>query len=171
MRWWIRGQLWPSRWYRPVVQVTQAFQISNWFPTVSNFRGGEGGRLNTNSVRLFALDSGSIWPRLRKTSWEHVWTFMAILAEFGYLADFGGLYTYLAEFVTFVLNMLETWFWCLYPGFWAWEIHWDHFQTPQISLSGQIVIYGRFWPPKISSSDAQKLLICSQKWKNRKLAT
>ena len=28
--------------------------------TVSNFRGGEGGRLNTNSVRLFALDSGSI---------------------------------------------------------------------------------------------------------------
>ena len=48
---------------------------------------------------------------------KHVWTFlavcgsfMAILAEFGHLADFGGQYTYLAEFVTFVLNMLETCF-------------------------------------------------------------
>ena len=35
-------------------------------------------------------------------------SFMVILAEFGHLADFGGQYTYLAEFVTFVLNMLET---------------------------------------------------------------
>ena len=84
---------------------------------------------------------------------------MAILAEFGYLADFGGQYTYLAKFVTFVLNTLETWFWCLYPAFWAWEIHWDQFQTPWIGLSDQIVIYGGFWQPNILSSDAQKLLI------------
>ena len=35
----------------------------------------------------------------------HLWV---IYGHFGYLADFGGQYIYLAEFVTFVLNMLET---------------------------------------------------------------
>ena len=39
----------------------------------------------------------------------HFWPFMGHLWPFGpNLADFGGLYTYLAKFVTFVLNMLET---------------------------------------------------------------
>ena len=46
------------------------------------------------------------------------------------------------KFVTFVLSMLETCFWCLSPGVWASEIHWDHFQTPQINLSSQ---NGQFW--------------------------
>ena len=52
---------------------------------------------------------------LEKQAREHGWTFlavygsfMAILAEFGHLAAFGGQYIYLAEFVTFVLNMLQT---------------------------------------------------------------
>ena len=40
------------------------------------------------------------------------------------------------KFVTLVVSMLETCFWCLSPGFWVWEIHWDRFQTPQI---------GHFW--------------------------
>ena len=48
--------------------------------------------------------------------------------------------------VTFVLGKLENLFWCLSPGFWAWEIHWDHFQTPQIVLSGQIDIDGHLLP-------------------------
>ena len=47
------------------------------------------------------------------------------------------------KFVTLVVSMLETCFWCLSPGFWVWEIHWDRFQTPQIDLSGQ---NGHFWP-------------------------
>ena len=52
----------------------------------------------------------------------------------------------MAKFVTWVLNMLETWFWCLALGFWAWEIHWDHFQTSQIDLRGH---NGHLWPLKI----------------------
>ena len=36
--------------------------------------------------------------------------------------------------------------WCLFPGFWTWEIDWDHFQTPQIDLSGQNGHFGQFWP-------------------------
>ena len=40
--------------------------------------------------------------------------------------------------------MLGTWFWCLSPGFWAWEIDWDHFQTHQIDLSGQNGHFGNF---------------------------
>ena len=52
-------------------------------------------------------------------------------------------YHKMAKFVTLVLSMLETWFWCPSPGFWAWKIHWDHFQAPQIDLSGR---NGHLWP-------------------------
>ena len=55
---------------------------------------------------------------------------------------YGKMVGKIAKLITLVLIMRETWFWCLSPGFWAWEIHWDHFQTPQIGLTGQIVIYG-----------------------------
>ena len=40
-------------------------------------------------------------------------------------------------FVLRVPNMLETWFWCLYPCSWTWEIKRDHFQTPWVDLDGQ----------------------------------
>ena len=57
--------------------------------------------------------------------------------------------------------MLETSFWCQYPGFCAWEIHWDHFQTPQIYLNGQMAISGHFWPigPVITQAEQAKDLI------------
>ena len=45
----------------------------------------------------------------------------------------------MAKSITWVLNMLETLFWCLSLGFGAWEIDWDQFQIPQIGLSGQNV--------------------------------
>ena len=43
-------------------------------------------------------------------------------------------------FVIFLLGKLETWFWCQTPCFLAWGITWDHFQTPQICLGGQLAI-------------------------------
>ena len=57
-----------------------------------------------------------------------------------------------SEIVTLVLNMLETWFWCLSLGFGAWEIHWDYFQTPQMGPSGQnlkkmVKFSNTTWPP------------------------
>ena len=45
--------------------------------------------------------------------------------------------------------MLETWFWCLSPGFEAWEIHWVHFQTPQIDLALIWKWPFVFWPVKM----------------------
>ena len=51
-----------------------------------------------------------------------------------------------AKFVTLVLRMLETWFWCLSPGFGVWEILCDHFQKPQNDLRGQS---GHLWPLKL----------------------
>ena len=52
------------------------------------------------------------------------------------------IYPKMTKFVTLVWKVLETWFWCLSPGFGSWEIHWDHCQTPQNDLSGQ---NGLFW--------------------------
>ena len=69
------------------------------------------------------------WPEWPK------WPFWAILA-----------WSKLAKIVTWVQSMLQTWFWCLSPGFWAWEIDWDHFRTHQIDLSGQNGHFGQFWP-------------------------
>ena len=66
------------------------------------------------------------WPK---------WPFWAILAR-----------SKLAEIVTWVQSMLQTWFWCLSPCFWTWEIYLDHFQTPQINLCGQNGHFGQFWP-------------------------
>ena len=43
----------------------------------------------------------------------------------------------MAKLVSMVLSMLETCFWCLSPGCWAWEIDWDHFRPPQIGQSGR----------------------------------
>ena len=34
-------------------------------------------------------------------------------------------------FITLLLNVQETWFWCPTPGLWEKEIIWDHFQKPQ----------------------------------------
>ena len=39
------------------------------------------------------------------------------------------------KFLTLVLDMLETWFWCQTPCFWVWGIIWDHLQKPQIDLN------------------------------------
>ena len=64
------------------------------------------------------------------------WPFMAILAS------------KMAILVTFCFQHTRDWFWCLFPAFWAWEIHWAHFQVPQIDLNGQIIhlsISGRWW--------------------------
>ena len=55
----------------------------------------------------------------------------------------------MAKSVPFVLNMLETLFWCLSLGIGAWEIHWDNFQTPHIGLSGQ---NGHLWPFWVSQN-------------------
>ena len=55
----------------------------------------------------------------------------------------------MAKSVTLVLNVLDTLFWCLSLGFGAWEIHWDHFQTPHIGLSGQ---NGHLWPFWVSQN-------------------
>ena len=33
--------------------------------------------------------------------------------------------------VTLLLAILDTWFWCLTPGFWVWGIIWDHFREPE----------------------------------------
>ena len=55
----------------------------------------------------------------------------------------------MAKFVTLVLNMLETWFWWLSLGFWAWKIHWDHSQTSQVDLSGQNGCLWPLWPVKM----------------------
>ena len=49
----------------------------------------------------------------------------------------------LAKIVTWVQSMLQTWFWCLSPGFWTWAIIWNHFQTPQSDLS---CLNGHLWP-------------------------
>ena len=68
----------------------------------------------------------------------HFWSFWPIKISYMGLK--------MAKFVTFIWKVLEAWFWCLSPGFRTWEIHWDHFQTPQIHQSGQ---NGHFWsfPP------------------------
>ena len=50
----------------------------------------------------------------------------------------------LAKIITWVQSMLQIWFSCLSLGFWAWKIDWDHFQTPQINLSGQNGHFGNF---------------------------
>ena len=68
---------------------------------------------------------------------RHLWSFWLIKIRYRGLK--------MAKFVTFVWKVLETWFWCLSPGFGTWEIHWDHCQTPQIDLSGQSRHLWSFW--------------------------
>ena len=72
---------------------------------------------------------------------RHLWSFWLIKIRCRGLK--------MAKFVTFVWKVLETWFWCLSPGFGTWEIHWDHCQTPQIDLSGQSRHLWSFWLIKI----------------------
>ena len=79
---------------------------------------------------LGSFSDTSYWPKWPKRP------FVAILVSQNKL-EWPNLYLW-----ALVLNMLETRFWCLSLGFGPWENHWDHFQTPQISLSGQIPIFG-----------------------------
>ena len=72
---------------------------------------------------------------------RHLWSFWLIKIRCRGLK--------MAKFVTFVWKLLETWFWCLSPGFGTWEIHWYHCQTPQIDLSGQSRHLWSFWLIKI----------------------
>ena len=73
----------------------------------------------------------------------------SIRARLFHLGTENQIYPKMAKFVTFVWKVLETWFWCLSPGFGTWEIHWDHCQTPQIDLSGQSRHLWSFWLIKI----------------------
>ena len=43
-----------------------------------------------------------------------------------------------SKIVSLLLSMLETWFLCLTPDFWLWEIIWDHFKKPQIVLKSRM---------------------------------
>ena len=61
----------------------------------------------------------------------HFWPFLANLAsQHGQTCNFGSEHT---------SNLL-----LVSPGFWALEIHWDHFQIPQIDLSAQMAFCGHF---------------------------
>ena len=73
----------------------------------------------------------------------------SIRARLFHLGTENQIYPKMAKFVTFVWKVLETWFWCLSPGFGTWEIHWDHCQTPQIDLSCQNRHLWSFWLIKI----------------------
>ena len=68
------------------------------------------------------------WHGMGITPMYHGAEGLAILAENGYIGPKR------AYIVTFFLVMLDTWFWCLTPGFWVWKILWDHFPEPQIDL-------------------------------------
>ena len=78
------------------------------------------------------------------------WPFMAILGR------------KMAILVTFVFNILETDF-GVYSQLLAWEIHWAHFQVPQIDLNGQIIHLsisgGWWWFPKKQSTLARHATI------------
>ena len=89
------------------------------------------------SIRRFLGMGNSLGPFSDTSDWPKwpKWQFSAI---HGHSNDHK-----MAKLVTLVLSMIETWFWCLSPDFGAWEIHWDHFQTPQNNPSGQ---NGTFWP-------------------------
>ena len=76
-------------------------------------------------------------------------TMFSIRARLFHLGTENQIYPKMAKFVTFVWKVLETWFWCLSPGFGTWEIHWDHCQTPQIDLSCQNRHLWSFWLIKI----------------------
>ena len=62
-------------------------------------------------------------PQINLSGQMAKWTFLAISATQN-----------MAKIVTLVLNMPETCFWCLSPGFWEWKIHWYHFQTLEIDI-------------------------------------
>ena len=55
--------------------------------------------------------------------------------------------------------MVETSFWCPSPRLRALVIHWDHFQTPQVDLSGPNGHFGHSGQSKVSENGPNECLI------------
>ena len=89
---------------------------------------------------------------------------LAISAENGYI------WPKSAYIVTLLLVMLDTWVWCLTPGFWVWKIIWGHFQEPQMGLKVKNRVEGLYeakdnfkeWFCNFGSEHTRDLILMSQ---------